>query len=198
MKQQPITMNVPTLVKLIQQIRADQRLGLLVGGLIATANELNLPEAEVIRIVRVGFVQHVIAADVNRKGGLIDSRGQPVMPTGDVELGRPVKWNCPLCQADIPEGVKHKHTAPEWMTGRLAQRSVEPALGGDCAIGPPAGELEDARREVASLEESPTFDEGTKRRERGSGDPYQRAFEGSLVCSACGLQNCLCHPDDAD
>lgn len=171
---------------------------------MATADELHFQEAELIRVVRVACVQRAIAMQLAKDNrGLVNASGQPVMPAGPVDLSRPIAWRCPLCDSEVPSGVKHKHTAAEWMTGKRVLPDA-PGIGeGDNAIGPPAGELEEAAREAMSRvaplgsvppEEPPTLDEGAKRRERGAqectcafyGEKPDGSIEHAPDCPAAG------------
>jgi hypothetical protein len=114
----PQTITVETLINVLRQLEPQSRLGILLGGLVATVDELGFPEAELVRVVRVASVQRAIAMQVQKDRSLVNAAGQPVMPTGPIDLARAIPWRCPLCDSEVPAGVKHKHTASEWMTGK--------------------------------------------------------------------------------
>lgn len=146
---QPIT--VEMLINVLRQLEPKSRLGILLGGLVATADELGFPEAELVRVVRVACVQRAIAIQVQKDRSLVNAAGHPVMPTGPIDLARPIPWRCPLCDLEVAAGVKHKHTAQDWMTGKRVLSDPDDIGEGDNAIGPPAGELAEARNEARFL-----------------------------------------------
>jgi hypothetical protein len=197
MSKHTMRIGVDDLVSMLQQVEPRLRLSLVLGALTATADELGINEEEALRYVRVALCQGLIAKQAIANRRIVGAGGQAFMPQGTerVGLARPELWQCPLCEARVPSGVKHKHTADDWMKGRKVEgRSGErielrePELGvGNCAIGPSRAELDEAAREAAWLaryplppEEPPTFDESTKRRERVAGEPLR------VVCAECG------------
>jgi len=120
----PVTITVEMLINVLRLLEPQSRLGILLGGLVATADELHFAEAELIRWVRVACVQRAIAMQLAKDNqGLVNAAGQRVMPAGPVDLSRPIPWRCPLCESEVPAGVKHKHTAAEWMTGKRVASS---------------------------------------------------------------------------
>jgi hypothetical protein len=148
MKQgQAVRLSVDMLMAGIAAIEPKTRISFLLAGLVATADELHLEERELLRTVRVALCQRAIAAEVGNS--ILTPEGRPAMPTGDqpIALGQRSMWECPLCGAQVPPGVKHKHTVRDWMTGKMNQRSVdriEDGSIGERAAHAPEGEQAEA------------------------------------------------------
>ena len=183
----PQTITVETLINVLRQLEPKSRLGILLGGLVATADELGFQEAELVRVVRVACVQRAIAMQVQKDRALVNAAGHPVMPTGPIDLARPIPWRCPLCDREVPASVKHKHTAQDWMTGKRVLSDpdeIEQTFNGTPR---PMTAFEDFQ-EPGPLapdcdwqgEEPPTLDESVKGRERVEERP---AIAG---CRECG------------
>jgi len=151
----PVRMSLEMLMAGISAVEPRLRMSLVLGALVATSDQLGLEERELLRMVRVAWCQRAIAVMLTQKGSAIfDAQGRPAMPTGTeqhVELARAVSWECPLCGAYVPTGVKHKHTAHDWMTGRVLP------MGG---TEEDFAKSREHQREASTVEEPPTFDEG--------------------------------------
>lgn|SRR5262245_38581321 len=193
MRQVPLT--VETVANMLRAIEPKGRLGMILGCFVATSDELRIAEEEALRLVRVAFVQRAIALSAARESRLVDRSGQMVMPRGPVDLARPKLWECPLCGAQVLPGVKHKHTAEQWMQGKKVRVDdsafCPPAIGeGDCAIGPPAGELEAARLEASTPEEPPTLDETVRGAQKRAGCDCGAFDDGDTVSAGPHLPGC--------